>query len=190
MSRAGILLIVSISLLLVWGGMAAGSDAREPTAKQTEAKGLAPKTETPSKRGKRAAKGRRSPVDRVWWNHPRMIEEIGLSDEQRQRMNAIFEESLEIRKGETSKQKTSLEAFGKALAGGDPAEIAGREETLFETMAKPLREQISMIAKVYAELSAEQRQALAARHPNVLFELWDLSSNPRSPKKGRKPRRK
>ena len=131
-------------------------------------------TESPAKADR--ARGAERMVSRMWWNQTAKTAGLGLSETQRQQMESLFLDYLKAREEAIKDQKGHFQAFGDALAAGDPEKIQRAGEELEAAMALPASKQIDMMIEVVSLLSPEQRKTLVANNPKVLSRLWVRSS--------------
>ena len=147
-----------------------------------------PKTES-SKATDRASKQRQSLVSKMWWNQTAKIEELGLSTEQRGKMDAELVRYLDARTESQKKQKEALAAFGEAMNRNDKAAAMELAKKAASASALPVEEQLAMMTTVVGLLSDDQYKTFTSQYPNMLSRLWIRQSGPRlnrGPGPGRK----
>ncbi len=125
----------------------------------------------------RAATQTQKLVSKLWWNQPQKVEELGLSDAQRSRMDGHLVAFLEQRGEELKKHREALKNLGEALGRGDTTAARASRDEIATTTSTPVQQQIDMMIAVIAELTAEQRGKLSESYPRLLSRLWVRSGN-------------
>lgn len=175
------LIVLMISTLTVSTGAMAQDPPTQDPPKPQPAKASADKT--PAEKAQAAAektKARRQDlISKTWWNQPKKIEELGLKQEQRSKMDAAIQAFLKNRQNSPREQHKALNAFGEALAKGDQETARRHGDSVAQAISDPVRGQIDMMIEVVALLTPEQRQKLASTYPKLLTRLWIRSANPR-----------
>ena len=130
---------------------------------------------TPTPDAEARARQRSKLMSRVWWNHAKKVEEIGLGDEQRAAMDAILTDYLDHRRPMAKQKQSALDALGRSLLSGDAGAARAHGDEVVAASSSPIRKQVDMMIEVVALLTPEQRQALAGRYPKLLSRLWIAS---------------
>ena len=159
-----------------------GKTVTEKTATEKTAteKTATEKTVTEKPTVERAGAIRKSFVEKVWWNQPKKIEEIGLNQEQRTKMDAALVAFLEERQGIAKQQQQALVAFGEALAQGNEKAARGHGDVYVERLSAPTDHQLDMMIEVVALMTPEQRKKLRSLYPRMFSRLWVHTANPRA----------
>lgn len=119
-------------------------------------------------------------LSKIWWNQPKKIEQLSLSDDQRTAMDALLSDFLGQRASDRVAQIEAFEAFGQAL-GTQGAGAARREaDAVGEAVVAPIERQIDLMIAVVDLLSAEQRQQLVDSFPRLLGRPWIRNASPLS----------
>jgi Spy/CpxP family protein refolding chaperone len=108
---------------------------------------------------------------RLWWNDPAMVEKLGLSGDQREQMDLLFETYRSAQKSH-SKTRAIRTAFYEALKQGD-AERAPKELASWaEGEAGLIRALGELRIGVFSLLSEEQRKTFVSAYPRLLPQPW------------------
>lgn len=119
-------------------------------------------------------------MTRVWWNQPKRIESLSLSEEQRARMDEFLTTYLRQSDDNAAQRKVGMEALGTAIAEGDEKSARNHRDEMESLTAGAVRLQIDMMIAAAAEMTPEQRRLLYSQSPNLFSRFWV-----RSPKPGR-----
>jgi Spy/CpxP family protein refolding chaperone len=118
-------------------------------------------------------------VSKIWWNQPKKVEELQLSDGQRHAMDAALLVFLRERENGQSTQKERLNTFGEALGRDDMDTARAQGEKFAEGVATPVHLQIEMMIKVVGLMTPEQRKKMVASYPRMFSRLWVQSARAR-----------
>ncbi len=119
-------------------------------------------------------------IARIWWNQPKKVSELQLSDTQRSKMDDLLLAYLEHREQDLEVQREAFSKFGAVLTGDDESVVEQRSKALTDAMSSPLRRQVDLMIEVVDLLTPEQRAGLASRYPKLLSRMWIRSVTPRS----------
>lgn len=123
----------------------------------------------PDQRGPRRASAE---ATRIWWNQPRFVEGLGLSAEQREKMNGALEEHLEARREKgRAQQKVRRELF-EAAQKGDFEAAEAMQDRFASAAAELARVEGELVVGVLRLMTAEQRGKLAEEFPVILRRPW------------------
>lgn len=125
----------------------------------------------------RAAAQTQGLVSKMWWNQPQKVEELGLNEAQRSRMDAHLLTFLGHRGEGIKQQREALKKLADALGRGDTAAARASRDEIAAATSAPVQRQIDMMIAVTAELTAEQRGKLRETYPNLLSRMWVRSGN-------------
>lgn len=171
--RTRLLALLTLPLLYAAGNATAGelapaphqpTGAAAPTRPAGSQEPAAPSTERGGARFVRARAG----LSRVWWNQPKEVEALGLTEEQRRRMDGALTAHLEARRKAARSYVETRRRLGDELAAGDwkAAEKTAREAgEIFASMARSEGELALAVAQV---LEPEQRKKLDTEFPLLL----------------------
>ena len=123
---------------------------------------------------------RQNLISQMWWNQTQKIETLGLSQEQRTRMDASLQGFLEGRPDGRREQREAFESLGKSLGDGEAEAARSHRDDLAKTFSDPIRAQVDMMIEVVSILTPEQREKLVTLHPRLFSGLWIRSGTPRS----------
>jgi len=121
-----------------------------------------------------SAQKRQLPKRIVWWDDPMIVEQIGLTDDQRARMNEVFsryQDALDPRRYTAVSQKPYLDA----LERGDWEQARADADRWIESLQGPKRAMAELKLQVLPILSAEQRGKLIQHYPRVIRRSWSPS---------------
>jgi len=111
-------------------------------------------------------------LSRIWWNQPRPVELLGLSEEQRKAMDALLIDLLERRRELARESLEIRRTLGDHLAAGDwkAAEKASAE--LGERASALVRGDTDLMLAALRLLQPEQRRTLDRELPMILRRPW------------------
>lgn len=128
------------------------------------------------------ARGRVSGSRLVWWNDLRVVEELSLSEEQREKMDAYLEA---FRQTAPPDGQETFASFMEALGAGEWKEARSELKRLSEQASAPIRARGELKIDVLSVLSDEQREKLAERYPRLIRQRWTAVGG--RPPAGRRP---
>lgn len=140
--------------------------AVNPAAAQTNA----PREETQD--GDKIRQRQANFASKIWWNQPKKIEDLGLSTEQRKKMDAHLFAYMDNRRENNTPPSVAQDGLLSALVEGDPAAAREHGEVLAEAAAAPVRGQIELMIQVTSEMTPAQRQKMAKNYPRMLSRPW------------------
>ncbi len=118
------------------------------------------------------AKQRSTLADKIWWNQPKKISSLSLSESQRKQMDNLLNDYLKTHNKHVKKQQAAFSDLGDSLAKNQQKKTSKQRDKLAKTIADDVSEQIDMMSAVFALLSDEQRQLMAEQHPKLMSRLW------------------
>ncbi len=118
------------------------------------------------------AKQRSTLADKIWWNQPKKISSLSLSEGQRKQMDHLLNDYLKTHNKHVKKQQAAFSDLGDSLASNLQKKTSKLRDKLAEVIADDVSEQIDMMSAVIAVLSDEQRQLMAKNHPKLMSRLW------------------
>ncbi|MGI9591044.1 MAG: Spy/CpxP family protein refolding chaperone [Myxococcota bacterium] len=144
-----------------------------PTARADEADPSEPDVEAESDAEATGKKRPRRPTGTrsTWWNDPRLVEALGLGEEQREKMDGIYKKYLEERPSPTERGNRR-EPFAEALVAGDMKTAQKKLDELVQETSAPVRAHGELKIQVLSLLTTEQQAKLAADHENVIKRSW------------------
>lgn len=127
-------------------------------------------------RGDAPEAGEESPAARpapgIWWNRPRFVEALRLTEEQRQDLDLILERHRVGRRQQAARYRQAQQERARALSDGDWDEARAAGEDLAELAAASSRDETELFAAVLQRLDAEQRRTLNESFPLLLRRPW------------------
>jgi Spy/CpxP family protein refolding chaperone len=139
---------------LALAGPGAAQPAEKPAAKADEAAGSAP------------ARGPRN----GWWNDPKVVEQLTLSEEQRKKMDGYYESFREaLRAGEGREARS---AFTEALKAGNWKKARSSLAELSKESSLPVQIHGELKIDILSTLSKEQLAKLVEGYPRLIAQPW------------------
>ncbi len=153
------------------------SDAGAAAATEPAAAGDRPAAGDRSAAGARPAAGARFStagvnLSRIWWNQPRPVEALGLTDEQRKKMDALLIDSLGRRRELAQGAFEVRQTLGDHLAAGDWKAAEKDSDDLAERASILARSDADLTLAVVRLLQPEQRRTLDQELPMILRRAW------------------
>ena len=167
-------IVPTFGLIVALSGLDAGSTFAEPPKppepqEAQKAPEAAPSVERPG----RGPAGQLPPRERAtaashWWNDPKLVEELTLSDAQRKKMDGYIDAH---RKQTREASRTTFAALNAALGEGDWDTAREVVKQLSEQAATPIRSLGELKISLISTLSDEQRKTLVEKHPRLINQL-------------------
>ena len=107
----------------------------------------------------------------LWWNDPMIVDEISLTAQQRQKMDAAYEQ-FHKRTSEGPRTGDLRNEFFEAVEAGDWKRGRSILETWREQAVVPIQAMGDLKLEVMPLLSAEQREKLMASYPRIVKRQW------------------
>ena len=145
------------AVLAVFAVLAAGAASAQEAA-------AAPAVDAPAVKPRRA-------VDAAWWNQPKKIAMLSLTEEQRAELDTLAESYLEEHTKDSS-ARDAYAAMGEALASGDWEGARRHSKEAAAAVARSAEGQAELMIEGVKVLSVEQRKALYAKFPGMLQRSW------------------
>lgn len=154
--------LTTCSLLLAALALA-GPGAAQPAEKAGEAAGSEKAGEAA---GSAPARGPRN----GWWNDPKVVEQLTLSEEQRKKMDGYYENFREaLRAGEGREARS---AFTEALKAGDWKKARSSLAQLSKESSLPVQTHGELKIDILSTLSKEQLAKLVEGYPRLIAQPW------------------
>lgn len=149
-------MLAGLGILLTLGG-AAPASVSQPATVQTP-----------------AAPVEAEALSGIWWNQPRLIEALGLSEEQRERMDGRLRESLVERRRLQRELRSRRQRFMASITGSDwdAARTAGDQTA--EALAALSRHESRVKIDILSQLDEAQLSTLTRQYPRLLARTWLL----------------
>ena len=166
-----VLIVPTFGLLVALAGLAAGSAIAEPPDAQKAQKAQKAQEAAPSPG--RGPAGQPPPKERAaagsqWWNDPKLIEELVLSEAQRTKMDGYLDAH---RKRASEASRTTLTAFNTALGEGNFEKARELLKQLSVEAGMPIRSLGEYKIELVSALSDEQRKTLFEKHPRLITQF-------------------
>ncbi len=129
---------------------------------------------------KPSAKEKKRPalVTKIWWNQPKKINDLSLTEAQRNQMNELFETYLKTHAKSAKKQNTTFDDLGDTLVKGNSKKTNKQRDKLSKIIAEDVSKQIDMMSAVMNVLTDEQRTLLGKNYPKLTSRLWIRTFKP------------
>jgi len=154
--------------------VAAKPDAAKPeAAKADAAKPDATKADVAKPDAAKAGKAKGptpgGPKDKsaLWWDDPKIVEALSLTDEQRKKMT---EHVTSYRKNRPRDRKP--EAFQEALVQGDWKAAKSQNQKLAESAAEAVQLRGKLKIDILSLLTKQQLESLNDQHPRLIYQPW------------------
>jgi Spy/CpxP family protein refolding chaperone len=118
-------------------------------------------------RGKGAAPGGPEDMTALWWNDPKIVKSLSLTDEQREKMG----KKLEAYRKQVPRDRRP-EAFHEALVQGQWKEARSESEKVAELAETSVQLRGTLKIDVLSLLNKEQRELLVDRYPRLIYKPW------------------
>ncbi len=179
-------------LAFVLGGLLEAAPIHADDAKIIDAQADAPKAgpvkapvpagdvkviEVQADRAKAPIRGGPNDKDALWWDDPKIVKNLSLTDEQRKKMGEYLEA---YRKNPP--QDLRPEAFHETLVQGDWEAGRSESERLAKRAATSVRMRGTLKIDVLSLLSKEQRELLVDRYPRLIYKPWRRAMRGASPR--------
>jgi Spy/CpxP family protein refolding chaperone len=102
-----------------------------------------------------------------WWEDPKVVKALSLTDEQRKKMGEHLDA---YRKNVPANQKP--EAFHETLVQGDWKAAHSENEKMAKNAGTAIRMRGTLKIEVLSLLSKEQREILVDRYPQLIYKPW------------------
>ncbi len=111
-------------------------------------------------------------LSRAWWNQPEITESLNLTDEQKQKMDAVLLASIQGQMKIQAQQTESRHQFEQALSGGDWSAAQKASEQSRQHAAEAWGKGDDLKIAVFRVLDDHQRQTLASKYPDLVRGSW------------------
>ena len=125
----------------------------------------------PAQRQRQVERNLESVRRNIWWNRPRVINNLKLDEEQRRILDGLLENYLRTVLQAEIDTEASL-AFHQALAAGELGSARGHLETIGAEAQERGMAEGEMMLQVLDRLSPEQLEILRQRHGLLLQRSW------------------
>lgn len=134
---------------------------------------------TPEEKSSPQPAGRRPLSENIWWNQPRVYEALGLSAEQRAKMDKTLDDRVDARREQAMAYQQHRHSFADAIRAGDFAAARTESDALGGIAATMARAETEIVLDVMALLSADQRAKLNEEFPTLLRRSWLMAARGR-----------
>jgi Spy/CpxP family protein refolding chaperone len=173
-----------LAVAVVHVGDANAVDAEADASKAAEApkadapKADAPKADAPEAgRGKDPIPGGPNDKDALWWNDPKIVKALSLTDEQRKKMG----EHLKAYRKKVPESRNP-KAFHETLVQGDWKAAHGESEKLAKGAEASVRMRGELKIDILSLLSKKQRETLVDQYPRLIYKRWLRAMRGASPR--------
>jgi len=160
-------------LTFVLGGFLQAASVHAADEKGIDAKPDAPKAgpaKAPVQGGPKDGNAR-------WWDDPKIVKALSLTDEQRQKMGEYLKA---YRKNVLQDRKP--EAFHEALVQGDWKDARIQGDKLAKAAETSVRTRGAFKIDVLSVLNKEQREMLVDQYPRLIYKPWRRAMRGTSPR--------
>ena len=158
-------LLAGLALPLLLTAGAARSQTPKPTAEKSAPPAAA---RASSLSADRAAARAKAGLARAWWNQPKAIETLALTDAQRRKMDQVLLAHLATRREAALAYVENRRHLGDLLVAGDWKGAERSAAEAGELAAKMARSEGELAVAVARALEPEQREKLDAEFPQLL----------------------
>ena len=160
--------VVVVMLTFVLGGLLEAASAQDVDTKVIEVKADSPKAPIP---------GGPNDEDARWWDDPKIVKALSLTDEQRTKMGEYLKA---YRKNVPPSQKP--DAFHETLVQGNWKAARSASEKIAKNAETAVRMRGALKIDVLSLLSKEQRDTLVDRYPRLIYKPWRRAMRGASPR--------
>jgi len=175
--------VVVLAFAFALGGLLEVAPVQAADDAVVDAAADAPKVDAP-KAGVPKAGRAKAPIpggpddkDALWWNDPKIVKSLSLTDEQREKMG----EHLKAYHAKVPRDHKP-ETFQESLVQGDWKAARKESERLAESAATSVRMRGALKIDVLSLLSKEQRETLVDRSPRLIYKPWRRAMRGASPR--------
>ena len=118
-------------------------------------------------RAKAPARGGPNDKDALWWNDPKIVKALSLTEEQRKKMGEYLKAYRE-----NVPQDRQPEEFHETLVQGDWKAARSEGERLAKIAATSVRMRGTLKIDVLSLLSKKQRETLVDQYPRLIYKPW------------------
>ena len=118
-------------------------------------------------RGKGAAPGGPEDMTALWWNDPKIVKTLSLTDEQREEM---AEKLATYRKAVPRDRRP--EAFHEALVQGDWKDARSESAKVSKVAETSVQMRGTLKIDILSLLSKDQHELLVDRYPRLIYKPW------------------
>lgn len=108
----------------------------------------------------------------IWWNAPRFITALSLSETQRAALDQLLDRQMTTRREHAQRYREVRRRLAEQLEAGEWQGVAATREELAAATAELSRDDSDLMLAVVRELTPEQRQKLTATFPLLLYRPW------------------
>ena len=156
----------------------AAGDFAVLAADPTPAATLTPAATAPPASLSRAPSARS--VERIWWNQPAFVKGLELTDEQRQKMDALLLRALDAQSAAQTGLEEHRMSFEAALTKGDWQTARKAAAEVHDGVANVLEIQSTLTIDVLSLFTSQQRQDFVFKYPQLLRRPWMLTMGGRA----------
>lgn len=161
-------------LTFVLGGLLGAAPIHAGDEKKViDAKPDAPK----AGRAKAPVQGGPNDESALWWDDPKIVKSLSLTDEQRKKMTEYL-----LAYGTKLPQDRKPEAFHETLVQGKWKDARREGEKLAKTAQTAVRMRGVLKIDVLSSLSEEQLEMLVDRYPRLIYKPWRRAMREASPR--------
>jgi Spy/CpxP family protein refolding chaperone len=118
-------------------------------------------------RGKGAAPGGPQDMTALWWNDPKMVKTLSLTDEQREKMD----EKLNAYRKQVPRDRRP-EAFHEALVQGEWKDARKESEKVAKLAERSVQMRGTLKIDILSLLDEKQRELVVDRYPRLIYKPW------------------
>lgn len=173
MQRLALVILIGLAFVLAgFAGVeevdAADPEAADATAAEEKVLDAQSKALKKGRRGKGPkGAGGANKTDAIWWDDPRVIKAITLTDEQREKMGE-FLESYHKSKPQGRKPET----FHETLVQGDWKAARAESKKVADAAGNSVRMRGQLKIDVLSALTDEQRKLVIDKFPRLIYKPW------------------
>jgi hypothetical protein len=150
--------VFALVFMFVLGALLQAAPVQAADTKVIEVKADSPKA---------PVKGGPNDETALWWDDPKIVKALSLTDEQRKKMG----EYLKVYREQVPPNRKP-EVFHETLVQGDWKSARSESEKLVKSAAESIRMRGTLKIDVLSLLSKKQRETLVDRYPRLIYKPW------------------
>ena len=165
--------VILFVLTVALGGLLQAAPVHADDAKNGDAQADEPK----AGQAKAPIRGGPNDKDALWWDDPKIVKALSLTDEQRKKMGDV----LDTYRKEVP-QDRKLGDFHESLVQGNWKDARSESEKIAKAAETAVRIRGILKIDVLSLLEDEQREKLVDRYPRLIYQPWTRAMRGASPR--------
>ena len=117
-------------------------------------------------------------VSNIWWNNPRLVEQLALTAEQRGKMDHLLIDNLNPRESDQNEMRSLWNEFSAAMSNGQYESADIFRQRIVDQGSDAVDSQLSLMIATVKVLSDKQREQLLKERPRIFSALWIREATP------------